>query len=292
MRIWLSFLAWQLVREGLQKGPSRTLGGGNDVDSLSGDAVGAGLNTTRFGRRVRHYDLAGSTNDLARELALAEAPEGTVVVAEEQSQGRGRLGRTWLAPAGTCLLVSVIFRARLPVADAFRLTMLSSVAMLAAIERTAGVKATIKWPNDLLAGDKKLAGILSEASSVGDCLQFAVVGVGLNVNFDPLVFPEIAATATSLRAILGRPVPRVPILQRFLEELEAHYDELWPDGEDRLWRRWRDEMDTLGRRVVVTDGERRQEGQAVGVSPDGSLLLRREDGNVATIAVGDVTLRT
>lgn len=264
------------------------------VDDFVPTAIADALRTARFGRHLHYFETAGSTNDIARELARSGAPEGTLVLAEEQTRGRGRLGRSWLAPARSCLLLSLVARPALSVDEAFRLTMLCSVAAAAAVESETGLRPEIKWPNDLLLGGKKLAGLLSEASALGGRLEYAVVGIGLNVNFDPLAFPEIAPTATSLRSALGRPVSRLGLLRELLAEIEGRYSQLFatPSAEDVLWSEWRRRLGTLGQQVVVTEGERRERGLAVEVARDGSLLLRRDDGSEVAIAVGDVTLRT
>lgn len=261
------------------------------MDLLLPEAVAEGLATARFGRHVLHCEQIGSTNDYARELALAGAPEGTIVVAEEQTSGRGRLGRVWLAPPRSCLLLSLIFRPSLPAGEAFRLTMLTSVAAACAVETVSGVVPAIKWPNDLLVGGKKLAGILSEASALEDRLDYAVVGLGLNVNFDPARYPEIANSATSLSAVTGGEVSRLRLLQALLWEVEARYETLVPGRADVLWQEWRRRLGTLGQQVLVSEGERREYGLAADVTPDGSLMLRRADGSAVTIAVGDVSLR-
>lgn len=261
------------------------------MDLLLPEAIGDGLRTGRFGRHIHYFEQAGSTNDIARDLASAGAPEGTIVLAEAQTRGRGRLGRTWLAPPRSCLLLSIVLRPELPPAAAFRLTMLCSVAAAVAVGRTTGLAPAIKWPNDLLLHGKKLAGILSESASTAERLEYVVVGLGLNVNFDPSSFPEIMATATSLRAATGRDVSRVLLLREIMAEVEDRYPSLWPLGEDLLWQEWRRRMDTLGRQVTVTEGDHRECGLAVDVDRDGSLVLRRDDGSAVAIAVGDVSLR-
>lgn len=263
------------------------------AEDLSPATIAGTLRTGRFGRALHYFATAGSTNDIARELARSGAPEGTVVLAEEQTRGRGRLGRAWLAPPRSCLLLSLVLRPALAVEEAFRLTMLCSVAAAVAVERATGLRPELKWPNDLLLGGKKLAGLLSEASALGGRLEYAVVGIGLNVNFDPLVFPDIASTATSLQAALGRPASRLGLLRELLAEVEDRYSQLFATSaaEDALWLEWRRRLGTLGRQVVVTEGERRERGLAYDVARDGSLLLRRDDGSEVAIAVGDVTLR-
>lgn len=261
------------------------------MDLLLPALVADGLRTRSFGRQIHYFEAVGSTNDIAKELAQAGAPEGTIVLAEEQTQGRGRLGRTWFAPPRSCLLLSLILRPNLAVADAFRLTMLCSLSAAVAVERVSGITPAIKWPNDLLVGAKKLAGILSEASSLENSLQYAIVGIGLNVNFDPSALPEVAASATSLSALAGHEVSRVRLLQELLAEVEARYPSLWPANEDALWADWRCRLGTLGQQVTVSEGGRLEHGLAVDVAPDGSLLLQGDDGRRVTIAVGDVTLR-
>lgn len=264
-------------------------------DDFGPAAIAGALRTARFGRHLHYFETAGSTNDIARELARAGAPEGTLVLAEEQTRGRGRLGRAWLAPARSCLLFSMVLRPELKVEDGFRLTMLCSVATAAAVESQTALSPQIKWPNDLLLDGKKLAGLLSEASALANRLEYAVVGIGLNVNFDPRAFSEIAPVATSLQAVLGRPVSRLGLLRELLAEVEGRYSQLFVEsssGADPLWSEWRRRLGTLGQQVVVTEGERRESGLAYDVARDGSLLLCRDDGSEVAIAVGDVTLRT
>jgi BirA family biotin operon repressor/biotin-[acetyl-CoA-carboxylase] ligase len=255
-------------------------------DRLSPEAIRAGLRTEFIGRNVVYRPSVTSTNDLARALAAQGAPEGTLVLAEEQTAGRGRLGRVWLAPAGTSLLFSLIFRPALRPGQAFRLAMLCSLAAARAIEAVTALPIHLKWPNDLVLRGKKLGGVLSEASLTGEWLDFVVVGLGLNVNLDVSTLPEIAAT--SLSAALGRPVARLPLLQRILQEIEAGYRDV-AQGE-ALRAAWAARLSTLGQMVRVTGGTE-DEGLAEGVDADGALLLRRADGTLAHITVGDVTLR-
>ena len=229
-----------------------------------------------------------STNDLARALAAQGAPEGTLVLAEEQTAGRGRLGRAWLAPRGTSLLFSLLFRPALLPSQAFRLAMLCSLAAARAIETVTALPIHLKWPNDLVLRGQKLGGVLSESSFTGERLDFVIVGLGLNVNLDVSTLPEIAATATSLSAALGRPVARLPLLQRLLQEIEAGYGDV-VQGE-ALRAAWAARLSTLGQMVRVTGGTE-EEGMAEGVDADGALLLRRADGTLGRITVGDVTLR-
>jgi len=257
-------------------------------DRLSPLAIRAGLCTQFIGRNVVYRPSVTSTNDLARALAAQGAPAGTLVLAEEQTAGRGRLGRTWLAPTGTSLLLTLIFRPTLLPTQAFRLAMLCSLATARAMEAATALPIHLKWPNDLVLRGKKLGGVLSESSLTGERLDFVIVGLGLNVNLDVSTLPEIAATATSLSAALGRPVARLPLLQRLLQEIEAGYHDV-AQGE-ALRDSWAARLSTLGQMVRVSGGTE-DEGLAEGVDADGALLLRRADGTLGRIAVGDVTLR-
>ena len=257
-------------------------------DHLSPAAIQTGLHTQFIGRNVVYRPSVTSTNDLARALAAQGAPEGTLVLTDEQTAGRGRLGRAWLAPRGTSLLFSLIFRPALLPAQAFRLAMLCSLATARAIEAVTTLPIHLKWPNDLVLRGKKLGGVLCESSLTGERLDFVAVGLGLNVNLDVSTLPEIAATATSLSAALGRPVARLPLLQSILQEIEAGYRDV-AQGE-ALRAAWAARLGTLGQVVRVTGGIE-DEGLAEGVDADGALLLRRADGTLAHITVGDVTLR-
>lgn len=255
------------------------------MDALTPDLVAAGLGTCWLGRKIVHFESTGSTNDEARQLALAGTPEGTLVLAEEQTAGRGRLQRAWIAPPGQALLFSLVFYPAQAPQSAFELTMLSSLACMQAVQAQAGLRPAIKWPNDLLLEGRKLAGILSELGQAGERL-YAVVGIGLNVNTDLSPWPEVAQQATSLRQALGHPVPRLPLLQEILRRIEARYDRL--RAGQSPYEEWVANLATLGRQVRVTAGEEMLEGLASGVDPDGALRLTLADGTTRRVLVGDV----
>ena len=168
---------------------------------------------------MHHFETLDSTNDLAKELAAQGAPEGTVVVAETQTGGRGRLGREWNSPPGVGLYVSLVLRPMLPPMELPQITLTTAVAVVRAVRRVTGVAPGIKWPNDLLLNGKKLGGILTEMETESDRIRHVVVGLGLNVN-NPAFPPELAATATSLALATGRAFSRVQLLQAWLEEFE------------------------------------------------------------------------
>lgn len=255
---------------------------------LTARGVKRGLGTTVVGCRVRCFRSLPSTMDAARRLAERGAPEGAVVLAGRQTQGRGRFNREWVSPPGQNLTFSILLR---PTLERMRyLNMAASVAIVDAIHATTALAATVKWPNDVRVNGKKIAGILIEARAGKDD-GYAILGVGLNVNHDPTPLLTPSAEATSLAAATGRPVDRLPVLQAFLRALDALYA---TDADDeRLFERWRGSLDTLGQRVRVAwggDGATVAEGVAFDVTPDSDLVLRRDDGSLVTLNAGEVTV--
>ncbi len=241
------------------------------------------------GRRVVYLVSANSTNDAAKDLARRRAPEGTLVLAEEQTSGKGRLGRTWTSPAGSSILLSIILR---PSATRLaKLTMMASLAAARAGERSTGLPAFVKWPNDVIIGGKKAGGILIEAELSGRVPRFAVVGIGLNVNLDVRAVSEIPETATSVSMELGREFSRQDLLLSLLDELETAYAAL--KSGISIERDWRARLETLGRWVRVTRMIGPPlEGRAEDVDAQGRLLLRLSDSSLETLSEGDVSLST
>lgn len=231
---------------------------------------------TRFGE-VRHLAEVDSTNRYVLDEARAGASSGLVVVADHQSAGRGRLGRTWEAPAGASLLVSVLLRPSLDPGRRHLVVLAAAVAMAEAVAARSGVQTTLKWPNDLLVGDRKLGGILAESS--GDAV---VVGIGVNVDW-PTVPPDLEGIATACNLEGGLPTTRDDLLEEFLTRYELRLRDL---AEAR--RAYRARLGTLGRRVRIEQAS----GPVVGVARDvddaGRLLVERDDGVIETIAAGDV----
>jgi BirA family biotin operon repressor/biotin-[acetyl-CoA-carboxylase] ligase len=250
------------------------------------EAFQAQLRTRIIGRRFIYEPTVGSTMDLARREAEAGCPEGTVVLADEQTSGRGRLGRRWVSPPGANLYLTVVLR---PSRESLRrLSMVTPLAVAEAVERVTGLRATVKWPNDVLLSGKKVAGILIESELAGDEVRFALVGPGINVNLDVSRFEELRDIATSLAAESGRSVSREELLAAFLLRLEQLY--LAPPEAEDAYRLWKARLDTLGRQVRVSFGEQVEQGLAEDAADDGSLILRRRDGSTVRIEAGDVTL--
>ncbi|PLS80079.1 MAG: biotin--[acetyl-CoA-carboxylase] ligase [Chloroflexi bacterium] len=249
------------------------------------------LQTKVVGQTIRFFPTVGSTNDLIKDEARAGAAEGLVFVADEQVAGRGRRGRSWTAPAGSSLLVSVLLRPTwLQPHDGFLLTILAAVAAAEALE-TPGLHVDLKWPNDLQIAGRKLGGILVETEISADRLVWAVLGCGINVNWHPSVMPELASTATSLSAQLGHPVARRPLLHALLTTLDTRYAALRSGAQSALLAAWRDRLSTLGQLVRVETPQGLLHGRAEDVTAAGGLVIRDQAGERHVVTAGDVTVR-
>ena len=255
-------------------------------NNLSADLITNGLKTRFVGQRTIYYPSLTSTMETAKQEAQQGAEEGTVVIADEQTAGRGRLKRVWLSPKGNIAL-SVILRPSIACLPS--LIMLASLAVMYSIQATTGLKPQLKWPNDVLIRGKKVCGILIESKIQADTVDYAIIGIGVNVNLRLADFPEIVAIATSLSHELGKEVPRLRLIQRLLVEIERLY--LASLAGESLYEEWQGNLVTLGKRVRVKSGETVHEGIAESVARDGSLLLRCLDGSLTKILAGDVTLR-
>jgi biotin-[acetyl-CoA-carboxylase] ligase BirA-like protein len=266
-------------------GPSQLKQGSTVTDSLKPTAILDGLSTGLFGRQVVYFEATDSTNSVAKRLARAGAVEGTLVIAEHQVAGRGRLGRSWLAPAGTSLLFSLLFRPDLEVRQAQGLTMICGLGVRAAIREVTGLPAQLKWPNDITLGGRKAGGILTEVSSSGPCLEHVVAGIGLNVNMETTALPP-GFNATSISHELGHTIARLPLLQAALVQVERRYSDLsegkWPAEE------WAAALETLGKSVELRTAEGIWKGVATAVDDEGALILRTDTGQLKRALVGDV----
>ncbi len=258
----------------------------NERDSLSPAAITKALETRFVGQRVIYYPSLSSTMEVAKREAQGGAAEGTVVLADEQTAGRGRLKRVWLSPGGSIALSIVLYPS---LANLPSLIMLASLAVVHSIEAATGLKSQIKWPNDVLIKGRKVCGILIESDVQGNTVNYTVIGIGINANLRLADFPEILPIATSLSDELGRDVSRLSVIRHLLVEIERLYLALSAGGS--VYQEWRDSLVTLGKRVRVKTGQATYEGVAESVGRDGSLLLRGLDGSLSKIVAGDVTLR-
>ena len=270
------------------------------MSDLSAETITAALTTRRLGRPTRFFPSIGSTNDVAHKLAAAGAAEGLLVLADEQTASRGRLDRSWWAPPGASVWMSLLLRPALSARLAGQLPMCLGLAAVEGIEAVTGLRPALKWPNDVVWDGRKLGGMLSELRADGERLDYAVLGLGLTVNltFDKpsgndreengaIMRSVLSTTAVSLRMAAGRRVDRAALVIALLERCEAWYERLL-SGES-LHEAWASRLDTLGRQIIVALPVGTLTGVAVGVTPEGALIVRRPDGTNETIWAGDVT---
>ena len=258
-------------------------------DVLTPDLLRKRLKGNLFGKRVFHFFKTDSTNRVAMELGYAGEPEGTVVLAEAQTAGRGRSGRSWHSERGTGLYFTILLRPRLAPAQAPLLTMLAGVSAHTAITAQTGLVPELKWPNDLLLNGKKLGGILTEMHAEPSQVRFVIVGIGINVNQEK--FPaELSSMATSIRKESGRASYRLELLVRLLVQFESDYNRFLREGPSFVVARFeRVSSFANGRRVRVETGVETYLGTTSGLSPEGLLLVARDSGSLVTVIAGDVT---
>ncbi len=250
------------------------------------------LTTKSIGQTIHYFDSIDSTNSKAYQLALAGAKEGEVVIAESQGKGKGRLGRRWISPPFLNLYLSVILRPKIPPYRASLITLMAAVATADAIRNYSGLLPRIKWPNDILLKDRKVAGLLNEIHSETDRIHFVILGIGMNLNMEGKTFPkEIRSLATSLKQEMGQAISRKAFLQALLVELERWYGVFLKEGGAAILEAWRDRARIRGKRVKVTSFGETLSGIAVDVDPDGALILETRDGNQRRIVAGDVVYK-
>ncbi len=260
-----------------------TLVGSPDI--LAPAEIKAGLKTSMIGKNIHYFKETESTNTLARDMA-GSVDEGTVVIAESQTGGRGRMGRKWISPEGGIWL-SVILKPKMQPLHAPRITLLAGVAVAKTI-REFGLQAKIKWPNDVLINGKKVCGILTEIGAEMDSIQYVVVGVGIDANVDTETFPEeFRDSSTSLKNELGYDINRVEFVQKLLIELEALYIKFQNEGFSSIMEEWRIMSATIGQWVKITTQSRILYGEAVGVDSDGALILETGEGRLEKIVAGN-----
>ena len=263
-----------------------------EPDTLLADDLLARLGATHVvGRDIQVFEQTTSTNDVVEKLARDGVPEGAVVFAEAQTRGRGRLGRAWLSPARKGLWFSVLLRPDFRPQETTQLTVISATALRRAIQTVTGLAAEIKWPNDLLVGGRKTAGVLTEMSAELDRVRHVILGIGVDVNQDADGFPpELRPLATSLKLESGREISRAELAVELLRELDADYARVCRRDFARVANEWEAACVTIGRNVSVHVGERRFRGRAESLDDDGALLIRTEHGHLERVIGGDVSL--
>jgi BirA family biotin operon repressor/biotin-[acetyl-CoA-carboxylase] ligase len=243
------------------------------------------------GREIHVFHETTSTNDVAARLGRGGAAEGAVIFAESQSKGRGRMGRSWVSPAGKGLWFTVLLRPDIPPQGATQLTVAAATALSRAITMQTGVVTEIKWPNDILIRGKKAAGILTEMRAELDHVQEVLLGIGMNVNLEAEDFPgELRRTATSLRIQTGRKINRADLAVAVMRELDRDYQLVTEGHFERVAEQWQERCGTLGRQVVIRRAGHVIRGRAESLDDDGALLVRGAHGHLERIIGGDVTL--
>jgi len=251
-----------------------------------------GLRTKRFGKRIVFLREVDSTNNVAKELASYGAVEGTVVIAEAQTVGRGRLNRKWISPKGG-LYFSIILRPKTNSSEAVKLVFVAGLAVAETLRELYHSKVETKWPNDVLVGGRKVCGILSEMRTTNERVGFVVIGIGVNANFDVKkdIPRELWGSAISLENELGKKVNLEELFRVLLEKLENVYDSFLKEGFAPVLEKWKAFASFLGQKVTVISETGELAGLALDVKDDGSLIVKLEDGKEKRILVGDVSMR-
>lgn len=256
---------------------------------LSRESIRPHLGTEWLGRELHCFEVLDSTNSTAREMAAAGAPDGAVVIADAQRRGRGRLGREWVSPARKNLYVSIVLRCDLPPERLAQIGLLAGVATCETIREWCP-EAAIKWPNDVLLGDRKTAGILAEMEQRRDG-RAVILGIGVNLNSSAGDFPdELRDKATSLHLASGLDIDRARFAGRLLTALERRYEQWRRDGFAAIATAWRALAPLVGRRIHVAEPAGSVEGEVVALDDDGALRIRRDDGREHRVVAGDVTV--
>ncbi len=261
------------------------------MHTVSAEHLQSGLTTKCVGRMILFFGVVKSTNESAKRIALQGAQEGTVVVAEVQTGGRGRFGRKWFSPAGG-LWLSVVLRPKISPADAMKLSFVAGLAVAQTLHEAFALDVETKWPNDVLIGGRKVCGILSETSTKGDNVAYVIVGIGVNANFGRAALPkDLQESATSLQEELGRPVELEKLFTSLLKKLELLHDQFLAEGSDGILAEWKRLSGILGKEVEVVSSSERFVGHALDVDPDGALVVVEGNGSVRRVFSADVSLQ-
>lgn len=245
------------------------------------------LATSYIGQEIYYYQEVDSTNEVAKRLAQECAPEGTIVIAESQRSGKGRRGKKWISPSGG-VWMTILLRPDIPPSKAPQLTLVTGVAVAETLTQECQLDVGIKWPNDILIGEKKVCGILIEASSNPKGLEYVVVGIGIDLNVDVANFPpELREGATSLKSELEKEISGVEVVQAFLSNFENLYNEFKADGFSEILKEWRRLSKTIGNYVEVHKKGKTVRGEAVGITKEGVLILEMDDGSLRKVISGE-----
>lgn len=260
-------------------------------EKITANEVLLGLMTKRLGQNIHYEESVDSTQKIALQLSLDGAPEGTVVIAEEQTRGRGRMARAWFSPKYTGVWMSVILRPNLLPQKAPQLTLVTAVAVVQAIEELTSIKPAIKWPNDILINGKKITGILTEMQAESDRINSVIIGIGINANQELEAYPEELRTiATSLRIETGNRINRAELIRLVLSKLEQLYDMYLQEGFQPIKLLWESYAVSIGKMITARMVQGDLYGKALGITDDGVLMLEDEVGKVHFVYSADIEL--
>ncbi|WP_404329094.1 biotin--[acetyl-CoA-carboxylase] ligase [Mesobacillus maritimus] len=258
-------------------------------ENVTADEISFGLKTDFIGRGIHYEEEVDSTQKIAHRLATEGAAEGTVIVAEEQLLGRGRLDRKWHSPKYSGIWMSIILRPNLPMQKAPQLTLVTAVAVVQAIEEVTGLLPQIKWPNDILISGKKVTGILTEMQADADRINAIIVGIGINVNQKRDDFPEeIQQIATSLAAESGQNISRARLMQEVFARLEKLYQTYLKDGFFPIKLLWESYALSIGKEIIARTVTGDIYGKALGITEDGVLNIQQADGEIRQVYSADI----
>ncbi len=263
-----------------------------NTDLLVPEEITFELNTNVIGKRILHLSEVDSTQNIADKLAREGAEEGTCVIAEKQTSGRGRRSRNWASPFKDGVYISIILRPNLKPLHIIQIPLIAGVALVKAMEKTTSLTPSIKWPNDIFLSGRKVAGILTEVNCDIDTVHYIVLGIGINVNTRKTALPkEIKGTATSLSQECGHDISRVDFLKQLLLELETAYNEFVTNGFEAIGKQWMAYNNTIGSNIKVNDGQTEIEGKALRIDDDGFLIIKTDDGQTQRIISADISLK-
>ncbi len=261
------------------------------TNRLRPSALRKRLGSSLFANNIIFHKTINSTNTLAKELAAHGAPEGTLVLAEEQTEGRGRINRVWLSPACENLYFTVVLRPCIQADQVFVLTMVLALAASDAMKKEIGIRSMIKWPNDLYVGRKKLGGILTEVSVREKAVEYVILGLGLNVNWNPQEGESMLYPATSIFAETGIRASRSDLLIKILKSYESSYSRVLSGQINDIYKRWNELSMIKGREVKIHSGQETVHGKVLRIDKNGALVILNDDGQEEKIHSGDVSVR-
>ena len=262
-------------------------------DSLQPQEVKGNLNTEVVGQNLLFFEQLDSTNLYAKRIAEGGFLDGTVIIADEQLKGKGRMGRIWVSPKGKGIWMTIMLKPKINPADASKVTLLAACAISKAIEEISGLSTKIKWPNDIVVNGKKLCGILTEMSAEIDEINYLIIGIGVNVNIDLEDFPkELQAIATSVKIEKGSGIIRKDLAAAIINQFERYYNGFIKTGSIKAYiNEYKEKSAVLGKKVSVISSTLELQGTVIDISEEGQLQLELQDGSIKEIISGEVSLR-